>query len=381
MFHVADGELKVTTAVGASTDKAQPSVAILNDVGNLECADADRTLPNVMSRPDISVSRIDARGVALCANPKVVGEDQAKLLDAGGKPEAVKFASKKSVPWKSDDLWVADPKFERRLLAEYFDRNHNYRVGKAKIAWRPSSIACELGSGYRSMQQAANNWEPGDPKLADIHGTPTLVDFVNWIEYPAVLRTVRAHSNPLQSKFRKSNVDELDAHLGGPAWAWTRKGDRLEPSLAATCGSGMLSWSLLHSLYENGQIPPEPCFYQHGGCDAISPFGAADLPYDHPQYGKRQGAESLLLFGSGLALIGRAKVYYDEPAGFARATARRPNIWRRVGEILRTGIEKHLDAGRRRNRPQARVLLERPGRLDAETEHGCAETGRLIALR
>jgi hypothetical protein len=80
----------------------------------------------------------------------------------------------------------------------------------------------------------------------------------------------------------------------------------------------MLNWSLLHSLYENGQMPPEPCFYQHGGCDSISPYGAPTLPYDHPQYGKQQGAESLLFFGSGLALLGRAKVYYDDPAGFAQ---------------------------------------------------------------
>ena len=43
------------------------------------------------------------------------------------------------------------------------------------------------------------------------------------------------------------------------------------------------------------------------------------MPYDHPQYGARQGAEALLLFGNGLALAGRAKVFYDEPRGFAEA--------------------------------------------------------------
>jgi hypothetical protein len=207
---------------------------------------------------------------------------------------------------------------ERRLLADYFERNHNYRTGNAKIAWRPASIACKLGSGYRYLQPAATNWEPGDPELADIHGNPSLIDFIDWIRYPAVLRTIRAHSNPLISKFGKTDIKSLDAHLGGPAWAWTKNEVHCEASLASACGGGVLNWYLLRSLWENGQIPPEPCFYEHGGCEAISPVGAATLPYDHPSYGKRQGAESLLLFGNGLALLGRAKVFYDEPTGFAK---------------------------------------------------------------
>ncbi len=39
------------------------------------------------------------------------------------------------------------------------------------------------------------------------------------------------------------------------------------------------------------------------------------------RYGLRQGAESLLFFGNGLALVGRAKVFYDEPRGFAATLA------------------------------------------------------------
>ena len=52
---------------------------------------------------------------------------------------------------------------------------------------------------------------------------------------------------------------------------------------------------------------------------AISPPGAERLAYDHPAYGVRQGAEALLFFGNGLALVGRSKVFYDEPRGFTDA--------------------------------------------------------------
>jgi hypothetical protein len=315
MFCISDGSMMIAEAAGAETG---PVVTLSNDGTNRECATSDFESPNPIARPDILVSRLDARGVAYRPRAKIVGTDGKRLLDAQGKPQAIQFAAGAKIPASVDELWELDPQLERQLLVEYFDRNHAYRTGTAKIAWRPASIACELGSGYRSMQQAATNWAATDPKQADVRGKPTLVQFVDWIEYPAVLRTVRAHSDPMRSKFRKANIAQLDAHLGGPAWAWTKKGDRLEPSLEATNGNGMLSWSLLHSLYQNGQIPEEPCFYQHGGCNAISPNGAGGLSYDNPQYGKRNGAESLLMFGNGLALLGRAKVYYDEPAGFGK---------------------------------------------------------------
>ena len=85
----------------------------------------------------------------------------------------------------------------------------------------------------------------------------------------------------------------------------------------------------------NGAIAPEPCFYHHTGCHGISPPGAASRAYSHPSYGLRQGAEALLLFGNGLALIGRAKVFYDEPRGFADAL--------RTGETFGTAWARYFE--------------------------------------
>jgi hypothetical protein len=59
----------------------------------------------------------------------------------------------------------------------------------------------------------------------------------------------------------------------------------------------------------------------HTGCHGISPPGAAKLAFDHPSYGRRGGGESLLFYGRGLAMVGRAKVFYDEPRGFAQELA------------------------------------------------------------
>jgi hypothetical protein len=173
------------------------------------------------------------------------------------------------------------------------------------------------------MRQASAEWEESDPKLADIRGKTTLVDFINWMEYPAVLRTVRAHSYPQGSQFYKTDYQEIEERVNGPIWAWTKRGNRLVPSLQAASSGGMLNWFLLRTLYENGRVASEPCFYHHTGCDSITPPGVVKFAYDHPNYGKRQGAEALLFYGNGLALVGRAKVYYDEPQGFTRELGRR----------------------------------------------------------
>jgi hypothetical protein len=315
-FHIADGQLAVREVRG-STGKSAPSILLVDENRDHECGLADRGLLNVIARPDIRVSRLDARDVALRPRRDVVGVDGCGLLDAQGKPRAVRFASKEQVPNWREAIWEPDPQLERRLLVEYLSRNHAFRTRSASVAWRPASFACELRSGYREVCRAADDWKAADPAKADIHGHPSVAQFVDWLRYPAVLRTLRAHSDPQVSQLGKGDIDELDARVGGPAWSWARRGDRLEPSLTAACGNGTINWFLLHTLWENRAIAPEPAFYIHTGCNGISPSGAEKLPYDHPAYGRRQGAESLLFFANGLALVGRAKVYYDEPREFS----------------------------------------------------------------
>ncbi len=333
-FHISDGAVELSQRLDAEGNVIGPTLRIMDEVGNDECSDADGTLNNGLSQPDIFVSRLDARGVALSPRDDIAGVDGEKLLDENGKPQTIRFTSAEEVP-KWNRLWRHDPVLERRLLAEYFDRNHAYRRGEVEVAWRPSSIACDLGSGFRSMSRAATDWEAADHATADLRGRPNLVNFVEWMEYPAVLRTVRAHSDATTSRFRKAKPSQLDAALEGTPWSWTQRDDRLEPSLASACGGGALNFYLMRSLWENGKVAPQPSFYHHTGCNAISPYGAESYPYDHPSYGARNGAEALLLYGNGLALVGRSKVYFDEPAGFAEALREGANYGKAWSEYFR----------------------------------------------
>jgi hypothetical protein len=348
-FHIADGRLEVSEVHKPEGDVAT-SIRLIDDDRDHECGPADRGRPNVIARPDVRISRLDARGVALRPRAEVVGVDGARLLDERGKPRAVRFASKHEVPNWRDGIWEADPRLERRLLAEYLSRNHAFRTRSTNVAWRPASFACDLPSGYSMVCRAAGAWEAADRTMADVHGRPSLGQFVDWLRYPAVLRTLRAHSNPEGSQLRKGGFDELAARAGGQAWSWTPHGDRLDPSLSAACRGGMINWFLLRTLWENAAIAPEPAFYLHTGCNGISPSGANELPYDHPAYGRRQGAESLLFFANGLALVGRSKVFYDEPRGFAETLGQGGTFgdaWARYFEIESTSPAGG-DIGRKR---------------------------------
>jgi hypothetical protein len=327
-FHVSDGKLEIQECVIADEAARAWRVTLFDAAGDHECGSEDRARPNPLARPDILVSRIDARGVSHRPRAALRGEDGEGLLDPDGRPRTVRFATPKDVPHWRDGIWESDPILERRLLLEFLDRNHAYRKGVASVAWRPASIACGLPSGYKAMARAATDWQQEDRASLDVHRNPTLAAVMDWLSRPALLRTVRAHSDAWGSVFARAAPEPLDARLPGPPWSWTPRGDQLVPSLAAACGRGKLDWFLLRTLWEWDALAPEPSFYVHTGCHGISPPGALSRPYSDESYGARQGAEALLFFARGLALVGRAKVFYDEPREFSDVLAEKHTFGR-----------------------------------------------------
>ncbi len=304
-FHVDDG--------AAAIDPASRRVTIDDAVRDHECTAADRAHGNPIARPDIAVSRLDARGVAW--------RPRAGFLDAEGDPQAVEFGEGARVPGAAG-VWVPDPDLELRLLAEYFDRNHAFRTSPIDPAsFRPASIAWGLGSGMRSLRAASAEWagfaEPG----YDVHDHVDLCALVDWLRRPAVLRTLRAHSNGLFAGFAPTDPNALQRLIGGPPWSWVADEKRLEPSLAASCRAGHADFWLYRTLWADHALPACPYLLVHTGCEAVSPPGADRLRYDAPAYGRFGQAASLLFFTPCLALVGRAKVFYDEPRGFSEALA------------------------------------------------------------
>jgi hypothetical protein len=286
-----------------------------------------------MAIPDILVSRINPRGVALRPRPGIRGTSQEGLLDAAGKPQTVTFADEQSVPHWLSGVWELDPALERQLLAEYFQRNHAFRSRPEPAPVTPATIGFELGDGADLVRDRFAGAVLRPECLAG--GKASLVDLVNWFCQPATMRDLRAHSDPWGSTFGKPDLAALAAAAGGQPWSWSREGNALVPSLKSACENGKADFALYRTLWANRVLPDSPCFYYHTGCEAIAPAHAADRPYNHPEYGFWQGAEALLFYAQGLALVGRAKVFYDEPRGFYEAVAQGHPFgegWRRYFE-------------------------------------------------
>jgi len=64
-FHVSDGKLEVREVLGADGAVVGHEVFADDRSGDHECSDVERATANALAIPDILVSRLDARGVAL----------------------------------------------------------------------------------------------------------------------------------------------------------------------------------------------------------------------------------------------------------------------------------------------------------------------------
>lgn len=138
---------------------------------------------------------------------------------------------------------------------------------------------------------------------------------VAWLKRPALVRSLNAHSDPWGAEFKPADVKTLEQECGGQPWSWIRQGNKLLPTLGA---AGKLDFAITRTLWQNHVLPDGASFYLHAGCEGISPGGGYTLPYSSPEYAYWQGAEGLLFYCNGLAIVGRAKVFYDFPTDFAK---------------------------------------------------------------
>ncbi|HRF00774.1 MAG TPA: hypothetical protein PLI18_09670 [Pirellulaceae bacterium] len=271
-----------------------------------ETTDADRQQPNPIARPEISVSRIDARHVAVDADPSD--------LDEQGRPTAV--PAERGSPL---ERLTRSPELERRLLAEYFERNAAYRrSGVATEARRGAILSTDLRTiDPRYFAGLGDDFG----RTVDRHRATTL-DAVEFLRTAALVKGISAHSDPTCSMMLGSgDAERLDEAVGGGWWHWRREGEAYVPSYRDDAVASKLHFGLLRTLWQNGVLKPAgPTLYLHCGCEVNTPLAADRVPYDSPDYASHlQIAENLLFYGEGLALLSRAKVFYDAPRGFAES--------------------------------------------------------------
>lgn len=310
-FFVNDGRFAAETMENGGIN-----LRLLDDERDDECSAADKQRGNPMARPDLLVSRIDTRHIALKPKASLRGAKGEGLLNDKGLPQAVTFPSEKETPG-GVGVWEWDPVLERKLLIEFFDRNHRYRHGEFAQHLKPAAAAYGLGSAMPELVAARPEWKDFKEPGYDVHDDEaTLLAAVQWLKRPAALRFIGAHSDPWGSHFKKTeDVAALEKECGGQPWSWVKQGTQLVPTLGAT---GKLDLAVTRTLWQNGVLPDTASFYLHSGCEGTAPACAERVPYNHPEYGYWQGAEGLLFYCKGLALVGRSKVFYDFPTDFAK---------------------------------------------------------------
>lgn len=304
----------------------------ITNAANPETSTADRAQANPLSRPDIAVSRINARNIAVNPDPAFRDIHGQSFLDAQGKPQMVETTVRLDLD--RERFWKHDPALERRLLIDYLDRNHAYRRGTTRHQpFRFSIAEYQLSHGLQgTLAKLAS-----DMVSPMLHPNATLLDYVGALKEPAFLKVLEAHSEPKYAAFGTAySAADLESAAGGPPWRWkeTRVGDRYRytPSLAEQSDAADLH--LHRTLWESGVLREAGGnLFIHTGCNVNTPehsfavdyrtSGPAPIqdvvPYSSPRYGVFQNGEGILFYLNGLALLSRAKYFFDAPRELGEA--------------------------------------------------------------
>ncbi len=309
-FLVKDRNTTLTEANG------QAALYVPNlDEDGPELSAADRSLVNPIARPEIDVSRINARHVALTPYlSSGASTDGQGLLAADGKPRVVRLTTS----W-ANVAWREDPTLERRILTDHLYRNHAFRLGGDNNKPYRTSAVRQKASGLMGPGWFNSLLRKADPAL----GTSLEVDnadvaeFINWLKAPAVLRGIAAHSDETSAQFPKSNTWLVDTMVGGRPWFWKLMTDAQGYYLQPTIGErDAADFYLYRTLWENkiyDSMGTGQSFYIHDGCTVNG--APQDRAYNTNLYAERQHAESMLFYANGLGMLARGKVFNDTPQG------------------------------------------------------------------
>jgi hypothetical protein len=331
-FYIRDEQTRRTGPLGPPGTETSVYVE-RSDPRNPEMTDDDKMLPNPVARPEIVVSRIDAKHVAWnpTAPPDRFGNGP---FDSAGRPQTLEYLVPNGGAAPSIS-WVQDPALEKRLLSDYFDRNHSFRIAADQsLPFRVSSIRGPdpglPGPG------PTNTWLQGaHPSLGAQPGLEsdlaTLDQYLEWLRQPAVLRGVEAHAHSLSTAFGAANDPAALVALLGPTYNWGThviSGGGVVQLVPTNAGyTNGADWQFMRSVFESHVLDGTgERFFMHLGCsvlvpDTISSDHDTGVSYDDADYAKQNNGESILFFTKGLGVVSRAKVFNDRPEGFPAGIA------------------------------------------------------------
>lgn len=282
---------------------------------NQEVDFADRAMVNILAKPDITISRINAFRVAVNPNPALRGTDGRAFLDAAGNPQAV--TSPTPLFNSEEELFnFQDIDLERRLLIGYFDRNHRFRNGAfSHLPFRGAVISGSTDFApdwYEGLVNAAAT--DFQPCVKTAHAN--LQEYVQFYKTPAVLKYIIAHSNARISEFKPgTDPAVLATEAGGLPPRWIYRSGQHIPSFEGY--DGFADLYLHRTLWHYNTLKDAGAsIIIHGGCNVNSIPETQAAPYTSSSYGRWNNAEGILFYTNCAAIFSRAKGFNDSPNGF-----------------------------------------------------------------
>ena len=278
----------------------------------------DRSMVNILARPDISVSRINALHVAVNPNPALIGTDGHRFLDAAGNPQAVSNPTPLFTGPQHLDLFnFRDFDLERRLLISYFNRNHRFRNGAfSNLPFRTAVVSGTTDFSPDSYEPlvnaAATDFQPC-VKMPNA----TLQQYVQFYKTPATFKYIMAHSDANISQFRyEGDMTAFTAEVGGVPLRWVYRPGQHVPSFD---GQGGIADMYTHrALWHYNTLQSAGASLMiHGGCNVNSVAESQSDTYTSPNYARWNNAEGILFYTNCVSLFSRAKGFNDSPNGFA----------------------------------------------------------------
>jgi hypothetical protein len=286
---------------------------------NNEVDFSDRSMPNILARPDISISRINAFHVAMNPNPSLTGSDGRTFLDATGNPQTVN-SPMPLFNYHSQHIELFNSKdfdLERRLLISYFKRNHRFRNGAfSHLPFRGAVVSGTTDFSpdwYEPLvNAAATDFQPC-VKTANAN----LQQYVQFHKTPAVLKYIIAHSDARISEFRDGyDLSAFTSEAGGAPLRWVYRSGQHVPSFD---GQGGTADMYVHrALWHYNTLQNSGASLMiHGGCNVNSVDETQNDTYANGNYARWNNAEGILFYTNCVALFSRAKGFNDSPGGFA----------------------------------------------------------------
>jgi hypothetical protein len=334
-FYVNDADYEVLTI-----DPTDPNLNIYIRRKRKNPETWDFFKPNPIARPDILVSRINALQVAVNPDPTIQGDDGTKPLDANGYPQSFVKSTKVET---DETMFRQDKVLEYSLLCDYFDRNHKFRSGSySHLPFRVAAIA-HPKSDFSAAPLAEYLSEASEIFASPVvQEDATLMNYINWFKEPAVLRHIMAHSSDKSSSFKSEyDLAEFEQLTGGKPFRWQRiehAGNyTYTPSFAEQAGTA--NFFLHRTIWQSKILENSGAnLIIHGGCEVNSTKGTQEFPYYNEKYATFQNGEGILFYMNGIAIMARAKVFYDTPRGFPGVLSSSPQAkfgqgWKAYFEI------------------------------------------------